>query len=236
MAKKKDSKKPPNKGNNQGKAVVQKKEHLPGAPNGTGEDERRVEFQEFCFDLVTKGWHQRDIAQALAKKFNLQIVPSHTTIAGFIRGAVTYRKESIADQRDAYLAIALPRLESIIREFLPIATNTVEGAQGPLYVKRVVKQFGMEVEVLDENAFAEQAKAAETIVKVTEQARKLLGIGINEKGEDEAKLTENRMQTLIFQAITNNISTGSNGHVKTVGPLPLTSGDKSIDEMEAGSL
>ena len=225
------TKKATRKNNAQGKPVATRKEHLPGSPNSNGEDERRLEFQEYAFDLATKGWPHREIAQELARHYGLAVVPSHVTIAAFIRGAVTYRKESIADKRDAYLAIALPRLEQIMRNFLPIATNSVEGAGGGLYVRRVTKHFGQEVETLDEDSFEEQRKAAETVVKLMEQARKLLGIGINEKGIDEAKLTEGRMQTLIFQAVTNNFS--ATGDMKTVGGLTLNSGDPSIDALES---
>jgi hypothetical protein len=229
MAKKKPTH---NTRNASGKPVMLTKDHVPDAPNRHGEDERRIAYQEHCFSLSMKGWTQREIAEDLAKTFNLVSVPSHVTIAAHIRGAVTHRKESMADKRDAYLAIAIPRLEAIVKNMLPIATNE----SGDLYVRRVTKHFGEEREVLDEETLAEQVKAAETIIKCTEQVRKLLGIGINEKGEDEVKLTEGRMQTLIFAAITNNISNGSNGHTKQIGSLPLTSGDPAIDSLEAGSL
>jgi hypothetical protein len=218
---------PKRKGNASGKPVALRKDHRPESPNTAGEDERRLAYQEFSFDLYTKGYPNREIAQKLAEHFQLVTAPNHVTVAAFIRGAVTYRKESIADKRDAYLAIAIPRLEQIVRNMLPIATNET----GDLYVRRVVRHFGEEREVLDEETLNEQVKAAETIIKCTEQARKLLGIGINEKGVDEGKLTEGRMQALIFQTITNNFNKDEGP--RSLGTIELRSGDPEIDALES---
>lgn len=212
----------------QGTPVATLPDHRTDSELAAGEEARRLEFQEFCFGLHMRGWSHREIAQELAEKYLLDPVPSHPTIGLYIRGAVTHRKESIADMRDAYVAVTLPRLEQLIKNFLPIANG-----QGPKAVVRYKTIEGCPIEVIDEEGFKEAKEAAEVILKVTEQARKILGVGINEKGQDESKLTEARANTLIIQTVHNNF-TGA-GALKTIGSVAISSGDQTIDALEGGS-
>lgn len=210
-----------------GKPVPVAGDHRQDAVLQAGEDARRLEFQEFCFALHIRGWSHRDIAQELAATYLLDPVPSHPTIGAYIRGAVTHRKESIADMRDTYIAVTLPRLEQIIRNFLPIANG-----QGPKAVVRYKTIEGIPIEVIDEEGFKEAKEAADVVVKVSEQVRKILGVGIDEKGRDESKLTEARANTLINQTV--NVHFTGAGALKTIGAVAISSGDQTIDALEGG--
>lgn len=211
----------------QGTPVAALADHRTGAELAAGEEARRLEFQEFCFAKHIRGWSYRDIAQELAAAYLLDPPPSHPTVMAYVRGAVAHRKERIADKRDAYLATALPRLEELIRHFLPIASGN-----GPKWVIRHKTIEGIPIEVIDEDGFEEARKAAEVVIKVTEQARKILGVGIDEKGNDEGKLTEGRATTLINQTVNMHF-TGA-GALKTIGAVAINSGDAAIDALEGG--
>lgn len=212
---------------NKSKRVVPvKPDHKAGVPAKTGEELRRIEYAEFCFDLATKGWSQREIAVSLAENYMLPTVPTHVYIGTLIREAVKYRSERVEEMRENYLAVAIPRLEQIVRQFLPIAAGT-----GPRYVLRRKVYKDEVVEVIDEEAFEESRKAAEVVLKVTEQARKLLGIGLVEEGGDGQPLSGQQMNTLIINTV--NQTYVGNGAQKTIGALMIGSGDDAIDALEA---
>jgi hypothetical protein len=214
------------------RVVPKKADHNPEAAPVLGEDTRRLEYQEFCFDLDTKGYSQREIAERLAKKYSLAIVPSHTTIGVYIRSAVVYRNEKITDMRERYLAKAIPRLEAMLKNFLPAATNEAPETGRPLYALRRREFFGSEVEVIDVNSLLEQAKAAEVVLKVMEQARRLLGIGLTEDGGDGQPVTEAKMTSLIVQTVHNHYA--GQGGQKQIGSIDLRSGDSGIEALEVG--
>lgn len=191
----------------------------------------RQALVEFCLDARVKAHTYDEIAVAAQEKFQLPAVPSRPTIMNLIAEAARASNERIADIRASYLAVTIPRLEAIIRNFLPIATNAPERDGRQMLVLRKRDFYGDEVEVIDEDAFQEQKQAAEVVLKTAEQARKLLGIGLAEKNEaDDKPVTEARVNALIIQTV--NQSFNIQGGNSNLGPLELTSGDAQIDALE----
>lgn len=192
-----------------------------------GEEARRLEFAHFVFEKRTLGETYDDIMVMLAETFLLDRVPSRATVINLFRQAVKYRTEKIGDMREQYLAVAIPRLEAIIKNFLPAATGN-----GPRFVLRHKMFDGTEVDVIDEDKLEEAKKAAEIILKTTEQARKLLGIGLVQDGGDGEAVTHGQINTLIFNTVQQNF-TGPQAQ-RTIGDVKLIGGDPVIDALESG--
>lgn len=151
----------------------------------------------------------RVIAQQLRDEFNLAFTPAISTICNWMAKG---NAEFYDDIKELQKQIRLQQFE----ECEELKGKWFDAAHRKIEVTRTRIQDGSPVEIVDENAFAEQARAAEIYLKLLARQAKLLGL-------DMETSTEGKNDKIDIQQIYLSIS-----RLITYGPRPEKQEDGKV--------
>ena len=167
-----------------------KKVEEPGNPTrkvDTMRSERLMPIVRRANELRSEGLYLREIATILGDEFKISI-PSDASVSRWCADATRAYLADIKGFRANRTFELLQQNEALRRKFLPIALAD------ELAITRYRKEKGEMVAFTDENAFVEQAKAAEVVIKCQKVEMELLGLkggaGIIEQAGGEQSISD----------------------------------------------
>ena len=171
-----------------------------------------------------EGRPYRVIATMLADEFKLVTVPSISSICEWLRvGKVEFMKD-IVDMRMQIRLQQFDECEDLKRQWFAAANRQI-------LVARTKVIDGQPMEIIDENAFDEQAKALGGYIKLMERQAKLLGLDLSGVEEEKGgKQSPQEIYLYISQMLNQNpIKQAQGQEVRRFGGLELCldSGKKS---------
>lgn len=138
--------------------------------------------------LKRLNYYHYEIAEEIAKEFDLVDVPAITTIATWLQKGRSAIREDIEELAWQMRLEAFQELDRMKRKFLQIA------CADELQIKRWAMIEGEMQPVLDENAVKEQLKAGQLVVQILARQAKLLGMDLEKsvtpQGEGPQSLSE----------------------------------------------
>lgn len=209
----------PRKGRRGGRGIAKQL-----AGDTEAQDAMRLALIEKAWGYRVKGYSPREIADAIADEFNITSPIHHKTIYTWLDEGRAMVTRKIGLHREEHIETVIPRTEAQIRHWLPKATG-----QSRFAVARMEKVNGELIEVIDENVFKEEAKAAEIVLKTLEQQRKVLGIGLatSESDTDNKAASLTQINVLLQQVINNHGAQPGAALGQT--PLTLEAGDVAFE-------
>lgn len=202
-----------------GRGIMATLAQNPGQTEGV-----RLQLIEKAWGYKVRGYSPREIADAICDEFGIEGPIHHKTIYGWLDEGRAMVSRKIAMHREEHIATVIPRCEEGLRYWLPRAVGRHKFA-----IARMEQVNGKMIEVIDDAVFKEEAKAAEISIKLMEQQRKVLGVGLATAGDEQdgkaASLTQ--INNLLISITQNNAP--APGKQVGQGPVLLEAGDQNID-------
>ena len=173
-----------------------------------------------------EGKPYRVIAQQLKEEYSLAFVPSMPTMCRWMNLGKAELLDDIKELRSQLTIQQFNECEDLKATWFEAANRNLE-------VKRLRMCNGEQVEEVDEDAFAEQAKAAEVYIKLMDRQAKLLGLDLarpNDTGRD-GKVDLQEIYLYVSKHITYGTAPDGSKRVKRFGDLELC-----LDSVEADEL
>lgn len=209
------------------RATIKCKDHNPRRHALQGSEDRRHVLCVDALALKIRGYELKEIAVALARKYDLEKTPDHTTVWDWIqeeRAKLTLTNKAANDD---YVATIKARAEATIKRLIPYLLDD-------FVVERTKVIGGMELPVIDENVLVERIKAAAEIRKQHELVMRAMGIS-TERGPKTEGSSEG-MQAFILNLISNHIvAPGQTAKPERLAvTLEMEAGDKVLSALDAG--
>lgn len=172
---------------------------LKNKPTSSGPDNElspeemlQVDIIEYAWELrVRRALSLRDIAKELKEKYNLPILPTHGTVANWLRKCWTFKTDNVANYEEQLKNELYAQQQEILQRWLPVALGE------DIQILRTKVVNGNTVTYMDEDAIPEQLKAAELILKTHGQICKTMGVDKSQMIDLE-DLTPTRMLQIVM--------------------------------------
>ncbi len=209
------------------KASRLRKSHKKGAHPLKGSGERILLCRKLAYELRMDGHTFAEAGEIIAKRLNLTVVPDASNVHRWMLEATGHIIGEMTALAKEWLPVLIGRQEQMVRRYLPMA-------MGKLHIARTIMQDGEQIEVIDEQAFTEQLKAADFIRKTIETTAKLLGIGMHKETSDELPGGLRGIQIALIHRYETHIHPDGKALPEGDGPiLTMESGDTILDGLDS---
>lgn len=151
----------------------------------------RLDLIEEATELRSLGYTYETIAKKVAEKFSLVPVPSTVSAYNWVKRGFAFRAMTLAERQEDVIKDGLANLDKQLERWSP----TAAGKKLCILRKKIVD--GVEIDVLDEDAYDEQIKAANLVAKLIALKGTLVGAGKVAKEESET-LDASKMLNLVM--------------------------------------
>lgn len=191
-------------------------DYAPGVLQQVGSEQRREQIARrasYLHGFACMSYRQ--IAVKLQEEFKLAGVPHVTTVASWLSQAKqVFMEDTVALQKQFRLE-QFNQLELLKEKWLPAAMRECD-------IARTRMRKGGPIEIVDENAFNEQARACEIYIGLCKRQAKLLGFDLEAPTEGKSgKVDMQEIYLFISKQITYGPRPERKVEGQVVGPAPI---------------